>query len=471
MRQADGMAFMMGYYQFENSFFEPRVYDLLGEGGKAASEFPLVYYVGAGVAKVFGPSMGVMRSLSLILSLLGVWCLFQILLKESRHFLLAFSGALLSCMGVVFYYYSLGSIPDIHALSFCMMGWYFFHRFYQHFHKKHLYLATLFFTLASLIKVTYLIQPISCFMAVFLFFPSNDIIGGWNRRQWLKGSGLMLLCAAACTAAWVLYARGYNQRYGNWYFLSRATPAWDMSWQQVREQFIFIQEYWGESYFHPRIWKLWGVIALFNLYGTFRFRTIWNSLHWILMAGLIAYILLFYRQFADHDYYFLLFYPYFGFLLLALFVNLRELFPGLFKGILLPLFLVFYTTIGLRQSESLLAKRFAHDDLFAAPCLPLNGYFKTLDSLNVPMDARFVILGDISVNGAEYYIRRQGYSVHDTSAGQFIIMSNLMPKHRYEYALSIDSMSFGPYISEWNMRLLHSQPGISLYQIGRDQEE
>ncbi len=470
MLQSDGMAFMMGYYQFGNGFFEPRVYDLLGEGGKAASEFPLMYYIGAGLAKIFGPSMSIMRCLGLLISILGLWSLFQILYKESRRFLLAFSGTLLSFIGVVYFYYSLMPIPDIHALGLSMLAWYFFHRFYRDFEKKHLYLATLFFTLASLVKVTYLIQPLAAFIAVLFFFPKNDIIGSWNRKQWIKGIGAMVLFAALCAAGWVLYAKSYNQRHGNWYFLSKATPIWEMSREQIRNQFIFITEYWGESYFPPRVWKLWGFILLFNIYGSYRHRSIWNSIHWILLAGLVAFAALFYRQFADHDYYFLLFYPWFAFSALALVLNMRDLFPRLFNGVFVPLVLVFFCYVGLKHSGSLLSKRFAHDDLFASACLPLEGFYQTLDSLHVPNDARFVILGDINVNGAEYFIRRQGYSVHDTSEGQFIIMENLMEKHRYEYALSIDSLSFGPYIDSWNMKLLHSRPGIELYKIERKAE-
>lgn len=465
IRQTDGMAFMMGYYQFGNSFFEPRVYDLLGEEGKAASEFPLMYYIGAGLAKIFGPSMGIMRGLSLFISVLGLWSLFQIFYKETRRFLLSFCGAILSCLGVVYYYYSLNTVPDIHALGLSMLAWYFFHRFYLGSNKKHLYLAGLFFTLASLIKVTYLIQPIAAFIAIGLFFPKNDILAGWNRKQWLKGSGLMLLIAALCSLAWVIYAKYYNQLHGNWYFLSKSRPIWELSGEQIRQQFIFVSEYWGESFFHVRIWKLWGIIFLFNCYGTYKFRTIWNSIHWILLAGLSAYVLLFYQQFADHDYYFLLFYPWFAFSLLALFVNLLQLFPRIFNGVLLPLVFLFYGYIGLKQSESLLTKRFAHKDIFAAPCLPLTGFYQTLDSLHIPQDAHFVILGDISINGAQYFIRRPGYSVHDTSEGQFQIMNNLREKHGYEYALSIDSLSFGENIETWNMKLLHSRPGIALYRI------
>ena len=465
IRQTDGMAFMMGYYQFGNAFFEPRVYDLLGENGRAASEFPLMYYIGAGLAKILGPSMGIMRGLSLLVSLLGLWSLFQILYKESQRFLLSFSGALVSMLGVVYFYYAINTIPDIHALGFCMMAWYFFYRFYVEFKKSHLYWATLFFALASLIKITFLIQPLACFVVLWFFFPKNDIIGGWNRKQWLKGTGLMALIAVLCSLAWVLYAKWYNQQSGAWYFLSRARPIWELNGEQIREQFTFVMEYWGESYFHVKIWKLWGAVFLFNLYGSYKLRTIWNSVHWILLGGLVAYALFFFRQFADHDYYFLLFYPWFGFSVLALILNMRALFPRVYKGIFPPLLLLFFCYIGLIQTESLLTKRFAHDDYFAAPCLPLKGFYQTLDSLQIPQDARFVILGDISINGSQYFIRRQGYSVHDTSEGQFRIMENLREKQGYEYALSIDSLSFGRYIDSWNMKLLHSRPGIALYKI------
>lgn len=465
MRQTDSIAFMMGYFQFGNSFFEPRGYDLLGEGGKAASEFPIMYYIGAQLSKVFGPSMAIMRSLNLALAIAGIWSFFQILFSETRRFILAFLAAMLPFMGVVFFYYSINSLPDMSALGFSMIAWYFFYRFYRDFKKPYLYLATGAFALAALIKVTYLIHPVACFIGVFLFFPSADILGTWNRKQWLKACGVMMLFVSALALSWVYYAKSYNERYGNWYFLSNSRPIWHMSWQDIKEQFTFMRGYWGESYFHPRIWKVWGLIFVFNIYGSYRFRSFWNSLHWVILAGVIAYVLLFYRQFADHDYYFLLFYPYFALLLLAFLINIRELFPRRIHGILIIGILVFYMSIGLNQTKTLLEKRFTHNDIFAAPCLPLQGFYTTLDSLNIATDARFVILGDISINGAEYFIRRQGYSVHDTSEGQFIIMNNLRQKHRYQYALSIDSLSFGRFVEDWNMQLLYKRDGIALYQI------
>lgn len=463
------MAFLMGYYQFGNSFFEPRVYDLLGEGGKAASEFPLMYFVGAQLAKIFGPSMAIMRSLSLLLTTAGMWSFFQILFRENRRFGLAFFGTIVTFSGTVFYYYSINAIQDISALATCLVGWYGFYRFYTDFKKPYLYLATFAFALSALFKITYLIHPIAGFLAVFLFFPNNDIRGNWNRKQWLRAMVAMLGFCALLAAAWVGYVKHYNSLHGNWYFLSKATPIWNMTWEQITAQMAFLKVYWGESYFFPSIWRFWLFILCFNIYGSYKFRSMWNTMHWIVLAGTLAYFLLFFRQFADHDYYFLLCYPYFAFLMMAFLVNLRELFPRQHRGLILLFILVFYSIGGIKHSKSMLNGRFKHNDMFAAPCLPLEGYHTILDSLHIPNDARFVILGDLSVNGAAYFIRRQAYTVHDTSQGQFIIMQNLMPKHRYEYALSIDSLSFGPYIESWDMKLLHTKPGIALYRIdGRD---
>lgn len=119
----------------------------------------------------------------------------------------------------------------------------------------------------------------------------------------------------------------------------------------------------------------------------------------------------------------------------------------------------------VRHSHAKLEERLAIPDAIADPCLTLQGFHHTLDSLQVPLDARFVVLGDLSTNGSLYFIRRQGYTIHDTSEVEFNKLRNLFNVHHYQYALSIDGLSFGPFIEAKNMELIYSKPGIMLFRL------
>lgn len=464
-RQTDNLSFAMGYYQYGNDFFEPRVYDILGDEGKAVSEFPLLYYITAQVAKINGPNVAILRSFYLLFAIGGMMAFFSACLRLLKSFVPAALTTLLAMSGVVFYYYIYALLSDSVALSSALIGSAYFLAFFHSSSKKDGILATVFFSLSALFKVTFLIYPMAFFATLFLFFPRMDIQGVWNRKQWLWRSFLIALVPGVLAIGWVFFVLNYNAKYGNWYFLSSAAPIWKMSPEAIKTTFGYMKEYWAFSYFHPTMWYFWGICLVVNAYALKKVPGIWNRLHWILGLACIADLLLFFRQFQDHDYYFLLFYGYFLFSALAFFIHLKALFPRLYQSKLLYLFLAFLWIGTLRHSQAKIEERLSIPDAMADPCLSLEGFHHELDSLNIPMDARFVVLGDLSTNGSLYFIRRQGYTIHDTSEVEMNKLRNLFDVHHYQYALSIDGLSFGPFIQAKNMQLIYSKPGIELYRI------
>ncbi len=464
-RQTDNLSFYMGYYQYGNSFMEPRVYDILGEGGKAASEFPLLYFISAQIAKITGPNVAIMRSLYLLFAFGALMTLFSALLRIIKDFIPAALVTLFALSGVVFYYYIYALLSDSVALSSALMGSAFFLNYFYTGSRKDAILTTVFFSLAALFKVTFLIYPLAFFGTLFLFFPRTDIQGSWNRNQWLLRSALIAFVPSVLAIAWVFFVRTYNETYGNWYFLSTAAPIWKMDSVAIQTTFGYMKEYWAYSYFHPTVWYFWGLCLLFNAYAFRKVPGIWNKLHWVLALACLADLLLFFRQFQDHDYYFLLFYGYFVFSALAFFIHLKALFPRVYQSKLLYLMLGMIWIGTVRHSHAKLEERLAIPDAIADPCLTLQGFHHTLDSLQVPLDARFVVLGDLSTNGSLYFIRRQGYTIHDTSEVEFNKLRNLFNVHHYQYALSIDGLSFGPFIEAKNMELIYSKPGIMLFRL------
>lgn len=464
-RQTDNLAFYMGYYQFGNSFMEPRVYDILGEGGKAASEFPLLYYVSAQIAKITGPNVAIMRSIYLLFAFAALLILFSAFLRILKDFIPAALATLFALSGVVFYYYIYALLSDSVALSSALIGSALFLAYFESGTWKHAVLATVFFSLAALFKVTYLIYPLAFFATLFLFFPRTDIQGAWNRRQWLLRAGIITAIPSVLAIAWVLFVRTYNETYGNWYFLSSAAPIWKMDAEAIQTTFKYMREYWAFSYFHPTVWYFWAACLVLNAYAFRKVPGIWNKLHWVLGLACLADLLLFFRQFQDHDYYFLLFYGYFVFSALAFFIHLKALFPRIYQSRIMYLILAVLWIGTVRHSHAKMEERLSIPDAMADPCLTLKGFYHELDSLQIPMDARFVVLGDLTTNGSLYFIRRQGYTIHDTSEVEMGKLRNLFEVHHYQYALSIDGLSFGPFIESKSMQLIYSKPGIQLFRL------
>ena len=90
IRQSDSWAFSAHYLQFQNPLLEPAVYNLARNGGKAACEFPLLYWVYGKLYAFFQFSPVVPRLVSLGLNLIGLCALFAVLAKTSKSILNAF---------------------------------------------------------------------------------------------------------------------------------------------------------------------------------------------------------------------------------------------------------------------------------------------------------------------------------------------------------------------------------------------
>lgn len=465
IRQTDSLAYMMGYYQFDAPFFEPRVYSILGEGGRSASEFPIIYYVGALLAKLFGPGAYILRCLYFVLAFLGVWSFFGLCNALLHRFLVAFAAAMTAFVSVVFFYYASGIVPDTAALSFALIGYYFFYRTYEEGKKKLLWLAVLAFTLSALQKITFLLYPLAIPLALYLFFPPNDIRSGLNRKQWMLRSALVAGIPLLLSLTWVLYARYYNARYGNDYFLMSDAPVWAMSSDSIALTWKFMKEYWAYSYFKSTVWWFWVLAFVVNLFSFPRVRGMWSHFHWVLLAGSLVYMALFFRQFMDHDYYFLLFLGYFGFSALAFFLHFRKLFPRLYNNLLFALVFVVLLVAAADHAGGKMRQRLNASDGIADPCRKLEGMHTVLDSLGIPADARFVVLGDLSMNGSLYYLRRQGYVFHDTARTELGRIEYLAERHHYDYALAMDGHSFGKYRTELGMELIWAENGQRVYRL------
>ncbi|MBI1223470.1 MAG: hypothetical protein GC180_12775 [Bacteroidetes bacterium] len=465
IRQTDGLSFMMGYYQFDVPFFEPRVYNLLGADGKAAAEFPIFYYLGAQLAKVFGPAVWDLRIWFLILAGAGWFSIFQILKGLGANGAWSVMGAFISLSGLVYVYYIFGMVPDLAALGLSLLAWVFVLRAWKRESWKPLIGASVFFTLAALLKITFLIHPIALIVGFILFFPSNDFLGRWNKNQWLGRFILLGLFPVILGAAWVLYVRQYNAEFGNWYFLSEARPIWSMTAEQIRVTWQHMYDYWWSSYYHPNMWTIWMLVFAFNVYAFRKTPGFWNRLHWVFLAGCLAYLILFFRQFQDHDYYFILLYSYFVFLFLAFAINLQKLFPRINHSPWMSLFLLFLLVATYQYDANKYYGRVNGPDLFSDTVEPLRGFYQTLDSLNIPKNAAIMVMGDVTHNGSLYLMRRQGFGIHNDSKSELGIMDNMMERHPYQYALSLPGYSFGNKIEEWKMEKILDRYGVELYRI------
>ncbi|MBZ0242813.1 MAG: glycosyltransferase family 39 protein, partial [Bacteroidales bacterium] len=235
IRQTDSLSFLSNYYRFGAGFFEPQLFNLSSTDGKAANEFPLIYYFIALIYSVFGEHEFMLRSTNLLISLVGFIAMFKLvyLIIEDGFYAYFFSFLLLSSTVVL--YYANNFLPDPASLSFSILGWYIF--LLVVFKRKSSYLillSFLFFTLASLVKITYFIHPVAAFFAL--------IISRYLKKDELEATRLLKITGLAfgfglllVLSWWFVFVVNYNDIYGDNYFLTTIRPIWSLSSHGISE--------------------------------------------------------------------------------------------------------------------------------------------------------------------------------------------------------------------------------------------
>ncbi len=81
-RQTNSLSLTQNYYQYNLPFFQPEMHNQFcdqGYSGKAAGEFPIIYYAVAQLWKVFGKHEWIFKLVHLLILFFGLFLLFQTL--------------------------------------------------------------------------------------------------------------------------------------------------------------------------------------------------------------------------------------------------------------------------------------------------------------------------------------------------------------------------------------------------------
>ena len=402
MRQTDGLAFAMNYHLFDNSLWKPELLSVRWANGQAANEFPILYYLTSLCYDAFGISHFWLRAINLSIFTLGLIWLQRLayLIFESRVYSFVVGTFLISSTVVL--YYSANHLPDVPAMSFVLGGIYFWFKNLKS--KKPIDLAFSFglFTLAGLLKVTMMIYPIAILLIELI-----QQITTVERRGSLKPLILFGTFSALCVGSWNYYMLQYNLEVGSNAFLTRVIPVWGFEKWFVIMVWGYITEYWSVSVLPLTLWHILFVLISFQIvFIKFANRNL-ALLTGVAFAGSISYMALFYSQFEHHDYYFVAVMPTIVLILMNALGTIKNLIPKVGNSLVFNLLLIVFIGIGMADSHYKLNKRFE--------VLPITDHYhqlediqSTLTKLNIPEEARFLVLGDCSPNGSLYFLQRKG---------------------------------------------------------------
>lgn len=406
-RQTDSLAFAEHYHLFGNGPLHPAVFDLrtAPDGGRAVAEFPLLYWWASLFFSGPGPHVVLLRLLHLSFVLAGHFAWARAL---GRLFGDRLVGLLLSLWALgsgVVLFYACNFLPDAAAYGLVLIGWSFIVDGLAGHRTKWVLPAAVAFGCAALLKA-----PLGMHLLVLALlaarWPGPE---GASRPSWR--SAVVPLAGLLPALAWHAYAIIADAAHGTHYFMVSAAPLWDMDRAAVRTAVDHILQYWWTAYRHPSSWHV--VLALwpFALWPFSRTERAFTLPAWCLLLSGAGFTVLFFAKFKDHDYYFLNLAP--GVMLLAVLglYRLQRWWPRVFRKEVLLLGTGVLAIVSLQYAYVHLQRRWTMPaDDFSRTGELLADLPAALDTLDVPLDARVIVLGDSTPNGALSIMGRMGWS-------------------------------------------------------------
>ncbi len=416
IRQSDSISFSLYYcHKLNFNLLDIGNLNLNFDNGRTACEFPLFYYLYFLAFQVFGIKFSIIRWTSLFLASFSLFKLMSSMERFLRNSILTTSLAVLIFSSSVLRYYSVNFLPDSLALSFTFIGISCLLNFLHDKNDKIYHLSFLFFSIAALLKIYYGIYLFLAFGLVFL-----------GTKSLSKMTVVFFITSLVTIVLWYCYAIYYNKLYKADYYLTTMKPLWDLSDKSIRVVLRNISEYWYSKYFLPSIFHffLFCVLTIF-----FVKRVISNKIKIFLLAGVslnFIYLIVFFAQFRDHDYYFMPLVP--MFLLISFFAidGITRLFINRIFVTLTTLVVLVIALSGFNHTTINMERRFGNSiDEFSIIKYQLSGVNKYIDSLNVPDEAKFLVVGDNTMNGSLVFLNRFGWTYKSFSEKKESLESNM----------------------------------------------
>jgi len=465
-RQTDSLSFVANYYRHGMNFFEPRVFSLNSIDGKATCEFPLIYYFTALLYHIFGEKEFLLRLVNVLIVFTGFFFLYKIILEILKDYFYAVCLTFIFFSSSVLIYYTNNFLPDPAALGFTLIGWWSFFKFIRSEKNRDLYVSLSFFTLASLIKVTYLINPLTIF-SLFLLETFKFKITEKNIFKSKTPAAISFSICILLVFSWNMFVRKYNSVNNDYYFLTGICPIWKLSKQEIAVIWDYIIRYWYTKYYFQSTFHAFYILVIFGLIFIRKSSRLLALVAYILFAGSLCYFVLFYIQFRDHDYYFIALIPAIIFLIVNAFLTFKNKFPKVFNSIFIKAAFLLLAVLSLNYGKLNLQRRYNDNngDKFAKIGIVLKDTRKYLDSSGISADAKFIVVTDYTPNGSLYFLNRPGWTIQDT-AKEALKRFEECVKSGADYVLLTDkAYAENPDISKYLGELKGKYNSILVYKI------
>jgi 4-amino-4-deoxy-L-arabinose transferase-like glycosyltransferase len=463
MRQTDSLSFASNYFNHGFHFLKPQLNNLANFEGRAACEFPITYYITALLYTVFGKQFFIQRFLHLIIIYIGVFYIFKLSYKILNDIIYAIIISLIVFTSAVFNYYSFNYLPDIPALGLAFIAWYFIIRSLDEENsKKHLILGMIFFTFSSLIKVTYLINPLSVIVLAIvskIFYAKNPLIKNANKTIIY---GFILTLAVS---AWNLYMLYYNNINNSNAFNTKPLPIWALSKESIAVVWELFTNYWFSSYFYKSIFHFFYICFFFMIVFSKKVEKKTIQLLVILLLGNLSFFILFFSQFKDHDYYFLTFFPFIILVLIYSIKTFKVIISNQTLHLVTKLALTIIVLLGIRYSGNKIHERIINNSVDSKFRLGLliQDNIDDIKKLNIAPEAKFIVSPENCSNGALLYLDKMGWSIRELEQVNNETINNYI-KLGANYLLIASNEEFELFTNNYS-KLIYKNEGLYIYNL------
>lgn len=296
-RQSTTMWNIRNFTRHDANILNPRIASFNKGDNLNRYEFPIMQWSIAMIQKVTGEHMLLVRLLMFLFSSIGVIGFYRLMLLLTKEKIVAWLSASLFQFSPIIFQYAINPLPDVLALS-CSIWYLFWILKYDNNRKlKYLIYSSVFLTLASLVKLPFLLFAST---SVVLFF--KDVI---KKRKLVKSHGVFViiqLIALLPMVAW--YAWVIPQWSGN--PVTKSVFSGEANWEEIQGYLIYHAEImFPKRLLHVPLWP-------FFILGIFQFVRSKTNKAWFfsfIAATFLFFILEIHAITHVHDYYMFPFIP------------------------------------------------------------------------------------------------------------------------------------------------------------------
>lgn len=423
--QSERYALALGFLRNGFDLFHPSTFNLQSVDGITRVDFPINEYIVALLMKLTSSTSPIIfRIYTLSLSITGLIFLYLFTKKITFSEIKSWLVVLFVFLSPIYVYYQAGFIPSVPAIAFTFIAYYFFFSYKDTNKTRHFYLSVIFFLLAALIRIPFLIFLLSALLHQIWLMLKHKKIKGLEF--------LAFLLAFSIFGAYYRYNIHLGRMYGNM-FLDSFLPA--RNFKEFKDILLTMYTTWKFQYFTKAHYYLLFTALLYTVYTFIKQRGIpekdkkyWFHL-FIICSGTILYFLLMMCQFYDHDYYFLdsLFIPV-VFLFICAISNIKIETRG--KQVLWGIGFLIAGFFGFKETIKVQRERYTtyEWDRVEASRQNFTGLDKYMDSIGISKDAKILVIESYSTNIPLILMNRKGYTVYQTNRDDAF-----MPLFKYDW--------------------------------------